>query len=477
MINALRERSSQRGLITALVAALVLLLALVLGRRASPLWLALLVTAAGGLALLARPALGLPTLVLAALIAPLEFGTGTEVRLNVATLLVPALLVVWVLAMVLRRRVRFAPSAANRPLLLFLGASLLSLLIGIATWDPMVPRSSNFILVQLAQWGIFAFSAGAFWLTANLVIEEKWLRRMTWTLLVVGGVAAISRQLPGLSSLTNRVTTIAFIRPPFWVLLASLAGGQLLFNRSLHGIAKLGLAAVMSSAFVYAFIEQQEAASNWVGIGVVAAVLLWLRFPRLRWPVFALVVALAVTGVLFPSVYEFAGGEDEWTLSGQSRIVLSGRVIEVTMRNPITGLGPAAYRPYANMTPLRYRGAYWIQPQVNSHNNYVDLFAHGGLLGLALFAWFAFEIAKLGGPLRKRYPSGFSGGYVNGMLAAGAASLVLMMFADWILPFVYNIGFPGFQASVLAWLFMGGLVALDNMNPELREEGRRKKED
>ena len=34
-----------------------------------------------------------------------------------------------------------------------------------------------------------------------------------------------------------------------------------------------------------------------------------------------------------------------------------------------------------------------------------------------------------------------------------------MMMADWILPFVYNIGFPGFQASVLVWLFLGGMVA------------------
>ena len=49
------------------------------------------------------------------------------------------------------------------------------------------------------------------------------------------------------------------------------------------------------------------------------------------------------------------------------------------------------------------------------------------------------------------------------MLAAGAGALVLMLFADWILPFVYNIGFSGFQASVLVWLFLGGLVALEQM--------------
>lgn len=477
MITILHKRFPQRQLTTWLIAAAVLAMAFVLGRRASPFWLGLPAVGAGAVLLLARPALGLPVLVLAALVVPLEFDTGTDVRLNTVTLLIPLVLVLWTVTMIRRRQVRIAHSSSNRPLLLFLGASLLSLLIGVATWDPMVPRSDNFTLVQFSQWAIFAFSAGAFWLTANLATEDKWLRRMTWTLLLVGGMMAIGRQLPGLSSLTNKVTTIAFIRPPFWVLLASLAGGQLLFNRSLRGVTRWGLAAVVLSALVYAFIDQREVVSSWAGLGVALAVLLWLRFPRLRWPVLVLVLALAVTGTLFPSVYEFAGGEDEWTLSGQSRIVLSGRVIEVTMRNPITGLGPAAYRPYANMTPLRYRGAYWIQPQVNSHNNYVDIFSQGGILGLGLFAWFAVEIAKLGGRLRKRYPSGFAGGYVNAVLACGAASLVLMIFADWILPFVYNIGFPGFQASVLVWLFMGGLVALDNMNPVLKEEGKRKEED
>ncbi len=86
-----------------------------------------------------------------------------------------------------------------------------------------------------------------------------------------------------------------------------------------------------------------------------------------------------------------------------------------------------------------------------------------GLLGLGLFLWFALEVAKLGLRLRTHFTQGFAAGYVNGMLAAGAGSLILMMFLDWILPFVYNVGLPGFQASMLVWLFLGGLIALDSM--------------
>ena len=132
------------------------------------------------------------------------------------------------------------------------------------------------------------------------------------------------------------------------------------------------------------------------------------------------------------------------------------------MRNPITGLAPASYRPYAGAKPLQYYRALWWNPQINSHNNYVDLFSHTGLLGLGLFLWFAVELGILGWRLTDRHAAGFTGGYVSGMTAAWVGSLVIMMFADWILPFVYNIGFPGFQASLLVWLFLGGLVAIDN---------------
>ncbi len=42
-------------------------------------------------------------------------------------------------------------------------------------------------------------------------------------------------------------------------------------------------------------------------------------------------------------------------------------------------------------------------------------------------------------------------------------TMVAAVLGDWVLPFVYNVGFNGFRASVLGWLFLGGLVALANI--------------
>jgi O-antigen ligase len=465
-MSALSTRRSrvERILLPWGIALGVLVAAAFFGIHPSRLPLGLVVAAIAAVVVIRRPQTILLAIVAAALMVPLEFGTGTDVKLNTVTLLLPAAAVLWLLRMLQQGELRVPSSRINLPLLLFLLVGLLSLGIGILIWDPQVFRPANFTLVQLAQWGIFALSALAFWVTASLAQDEVWLWRLTALFLVIGGCLAVAGLVPRISVVTGRFATLALIRAPFWVLLAALAGGQLLYNRGLSARWHLFLLAALLGVIGYSFFRQRDSASNWVGVVAVGWTLLWLRFPRLRWWLVVLVVALALMGVLFPAVYNFAGGTAEWNTSGGSRLALIGRVIEVTMRNPITGLGPAAYRPYTRMTPLRYGGAYWVDPRINSHNNYVDLFSHVGLLGLAVFAWFAVEVAVLGLRLRRRYASGFAAGYVNGMLAAWVGALTIMMLADWILPFVYNIGFGGFQASVLVWLFLGGLVALEGQD-------------
>ena len=51
------------------------------------------------------------------------------------------------------------------------------------------------------------------------------------------------------------------------------------------------------------------------------------------------------------------------------------------------------------------------------------------------------------------------------MLAALASICAVMLLLDWFLPFIYNVSFDGLQASVLLWLFLGGLLALEQMAP------------
>ncbi len=415
---------------------------------------------AAALALLARPWLAPFAPALAAMMVRREYGTGTEVALNTATLLAPALAVVWLVRGILGRDLRRSATPADRPWVLFLLAMLLSLVIGRATWDPAVPQPGNLLLVQLGQYAIFVVAAIAYWLPGLTLRDPRDLERLTWAVLYVGGTLGFLRLLPGISQLVAPITTAVFGRPPFWVVMAGLAGGLLLFHPTLSPRRRLFLVAMIALSVYETTFHGRLSISEWAGVWIVLAMLVWLRFPRLRWPAATAIVVLVMVGLLFPVAFEFAGGQARWDESGGSRLVLIGRVVGVALRNPLTGLGPAAYRPYAGMQPLPYLNALWFHPQISSHNNYVDLFAHGGLLALGLFGWLAWRILQFGVALVRTTPAGFARAYANGIVAVWVSLLCIMLLADWVLPFVYNIGFRGFQASIVAWLFVGGLAVL-----------------
>ena len=67
--------------------------------------------------------------------------------------------------------------------------------------------------------------------------------------------------------------------------------------------------------------------------------------------------------------------------------------------------------------------------------------------------------------------AGFAQAYVYGALGGLVGTLAAGMLADRVLPFVYNIGLTGFRASMLAWLFLGGLVSIEQM---VRRQGESK---
>jgi hypothetical protein len=49
------------------------------------------------------------------------------------------------------------------------------------------------------------------------------------------------------------------------------------------------------------------------------------------------------------------------------------------------------------------------------------------------------------------------------VLAGIVATVIAAILGDWVLPFVYNVGLAGFRASILPWIFIGGVISLDQM--------------
>jgi O-antigen ligase len=164
-------------------------------------------------------------------------------------------------------------------------------------------------------------------------------------------------------------------------------------------------------------------------------------------PIAVLAALYLMTGVVNSEEYSVSTRFDAWAILAQ-----------IIKMNPVLGLGFANYYWYTPLFPIR---GYAVS--FNSHNNYVDIVAQTGLVGLVCLVWFFWEVGWLGWRLRKQAPSGFAQAYVYGALGGLVGMMMVGMMGDWILPFFYNIGLSGFRSSMLGWLFLGGLVSLEQI--------------
>jgi O-antigen ligase len=133
-------------------------------------------------------------------------------------------------------------------------------------------------------------------------------------------------------------------------------------------------------------------------------------------------------------------------------------MLEMIQANPIFGLGPANYYAYSTLFAIR-----GYNVNFNSHNQYIDLVAQTGIVGLFCYLWFFAVVARLGWSLRDRVPAGFAHAYLYGTLGGLCGMLVAGVLGDWVLPFVYNVGLVGLRSSLLGWLFLGGLLTLERL--------------
>lgn len=400
-----------------------------------------------------------------ALLLPFQISTGTDVSLNAAVFGVIGLVGLGIVQKLYRRDLYLARSRLNRPLVALSLVSVLSLLVGNVTWDPSVPRPSNMLLVQFGQLAIYFLSFLMLWLTASVISNLHWLRRLTYAVIITGGggiTLVLLSHLLGLPLPLDRVTLNMFT---VWLAPLALAQAGLdadLTSRQRHLLLGVCCTTVIAIAWIY-FVK-----ANWIGgwgpplLAIV--LLLWLRYPRIRGSMLLVAAILFFVVGLKPFLqaldFDF---EQKWDISGGSRVTLWRSVTELAASRPLLGLGIAAYRHYHFLKPLAYRTTLWMRPTVSAHNMFVDLFAQMGVLGLTCYLWFLAEAFRLAWRVYKRQ-EGFAKGYALAAFCALIGIMAADMLAETSLPFVYNMGFPGFSASVVSWMMLGGLVVLENQS-------------
>lgn len=455
-----------RWIVPTLVSASVLVIAAFLGGRASPLILSGLIAILAVLALLGQPQFGLVLLVSAAYLVPVEIAASGFVSVNAVLMLLPVLFVVWGLQQLRTRGRSFYWSHTYVPLLVLLLVALAAWLVGNASWDAFFPQPGNLLLVQLGQWTIYALSAAAYILAAHQTLQG--LRRMTATFLGIGVIALIGRYGGPFTALVGPwLKPFAVSNGSFFVWMTVLAAGQALFNQQITRPGRVALFVLSVAVPVLGFWQNTAWASSWLPSLLALIMMLWLRSRFVSVSVLAMLLVFFVASSAFLLQFYDWGKE---TTSIDGRFVLWESVLRLAMDRPILGLGLTTYHQYYQFIPLLTDAGRWWQPNVNSHNLYVDLFAQMGIVGLAVFGWIVFEIGRLGWRLRQRFSTGFEAGYVASVLTGLVAMLIASAMVEWLLPFVYNVGFTGFRFSVMNWVFLGGLVVLDKVAHKEKQE-------
>ena len=390
------------------------------------------------------PALGLVFAPLGGLVIPFIGPSG----LNVTMVMVALLLSLWLLALIVpERHSQLARSRTLWPLLSFLVVAVCSFGVGQLPWLTFALHAP--LGAQLGGLSIIVLSVATFLLAANQVKDLRWLSSITWVFIAVGAISVLIRSvLPALGLSTRNL--FPQVGTVFYVWLVTMAFSQAALNRELHLYWRLALGGLVIVVIYILFILKFEDKSGWLSVFVGIAVIIGARSWRAGLalaPVAGLSVLYMWTRLVSTDEYSISTRFDAWIIMGQ--------IIKI---NPILGLGFANYYWYTPLFPIR---GYAVS--FNSHNNYVDILAQTGLVGLFCVLWIFWEAGWLGWRLREQVPSGFAQAYVYGALGGLAGMVMSGMLGDWILPFFYNLGLNGFRSSMIGWLFLGGLVSLEQM--------------
>lgn len=406
-----------------------------------------------------RPVIGLIVLAPAAILPPIPL--GPETGMSLAYLLAPSVFCGWLLSRFSSEGgVALVSSRVYRPLVCLMVAVVIAFGAGQYRWFGSTGASMT---ARVGGLCVFLFSAAVFVMAAHEMRNIRWLKRAVWILLAAGAALLISALLVALgfegAELTAKDQGLGSM---FWTWLLAMSFSQAIANRDLSLLTRGVCLAITLGALALLMGVWMDWASGWFPGCVAMGVTLLVYRPRVA------IVAGIFLGIALVA-NSTAAKDIAWTpdqvYSTKTRTAAAETLYQIAKENPITGFGPANYYHYTPLFPIL---GWYVH--FSSHNNYFDLVLQTGLLGLFCVGWLWCEIGFLSWTIRHDTRPGFEAAFVYGAMGGLAGTAVSGALGDWFLPFVYNVGLYGFGSSILAWVFLGGLVAIATMRLRRRPE-------
>lgn len=444
---------SQSINIKTVIIAATLLLAWLLGQDPDWRYIGISVGLAGCLVVLRYPQLGIAGLLFGALVVPFAIGTGTQTQLPFSFIAIPMLWGLWFVGNIYyRRSVTPLSSRVTIALLGLVATATISLASGYLPWNAFAQLAP--VRAQLGGWGLFAFSAGALLLTGLQIDTTRWLKFLVIGFLAISCVYILGRAVPQISRIRELVVDGA-TGSVFWIWVIALSTGQLFFNHQLSFRLKLVLAAIIFAIFYVSLADPtaRSWASGWAPALAVLGILVTLRWPRVTILIASLCAVAAIINFRLISNFLLSGDNAYSLLTRRAALDI---LLTIIKSDPWLGIGPSNYYYYTPLYPIL---GWYVS--FNSHNQYVDILAQVGVIGMFFFLWTFAELNILAARLiDKVRDDGFVLGYIYACIAGSVGMLICGMLGDWVIPFVYNVGVAGFRASVIGWIFLGGLLSI-----------------
>lgn len=388
----------------------------------------------------------LPLAALMLRMANIPVGNASEMPISMVITL--GLTGMWLLGMFTRRTWEAPPTPFNRALLAFMVVCIISLPWGILWADPILNWSvmGNFRMVQIASLLSLLALMWTPWLVGRFIDQTWQIWFYLWSFIVAGAMMTF--------------TQFFGIRQPFlsdqglwglWFALP-LAGLALVYPHTpwygrLLGVALLGwhlyLAVIKNSLWV----------SGWLPTLAGLFALSFLHSRKIFVMLLIITIPFAVLGPGRTYLDRVTAENIEEGSSG--RLEIWERSLGIVREHWLFGTGPGGYAPY-NMT-------YFPWDARSTHNNYFDILAQFGVVGLGLWLWFVGASLWYGWRTVRIAPPGLLRTVAIVAASGWAAAQVSMVFGDWVLPFVYNQSIAGFRYAIYSWIFLGLLIVVRRM--------------
>jgi O-antigen ligase len=389
-------------------------------------------------------------ILLAAYYLPFRISTGTESPIVDSLVVTCALAGIWMTRPVLlKEKGGIHPSPVNAPVIGFIAITVLSLGWSIVFRDPNIYVWDRFVLVQIASTLVMIMLPVAMLLAGNQITHVKqieWMAALTIGAGVLGfAVDRLSLPLP--------VNTGGLVS--MWITTISLS--LILFHRKLKWIYRILLLLLCGWWIYRGFVLNLHWVAGWLPGFVAICVLSYMRSWRML-----LIVILVLLVLIGPNQEYYLGTfiqqeSEESLVTRQDAWKVNW---EITKRHFLLGTGPAGYTVYYM--------SYFPSRAMATHNNFLDILAQTGIIGLGLLGWMFVVLLRIGIRLHRRLrrSGGIEESMANAALAGLAGAIVIMMFGDWMFPFAYTQTIAGYDYIVPSWLFLGSILALDRMTEE-----------